>query len=126
MSLDPNSPNTVPDLTAEEFRELLSREVQSLGDDVLGIYRSSAVTPVRMCHTWEFEGRHVSAPVWVVARRGPLVVGYDEVEEEYGVGLTESLALDGVVDDWGTFGERLRWTLLRFPALAASTSRPAI
>jgi hypothetical protein len=123
------SPNEIPALTAEEFRQLLANELGSLQADVRPTWERAALdTPVRMVHTWELDGREASAPVWVVARAGPTVLGYDEVEEEFGIGSVGSrrLAEGGVVDEWGTFGERLRWTLLRFPGPSAAVPSQAV
>ncbi|AHG92898.1 hypothetical protein J421_5363 (plasmid) [Gemmatirosa kalamazoonensis] len=123
---EPALSDQVPDLTSAEFQALLADEVASLDAEVLPTYRRCQVPPVRMEHRWEFDGRQVGAPVWVVARDGPVVLGYDEVEEEWGIGRVLGAVADGgVVDDWGTFGERLRWTLLRFPDPAAYVRRTA-
>ena len=123
---EPTSPDPIPDLTPAEFEALLASELASLDADVPPVYQRCRVPPVRMQHRWHFDGREVGAPVWVVARDGPTVLGYDEVEEEWGIGRVSG-ALDdgGVVEDWGTFGDRLRWTLLRFPDPAAYVRRTA-
>jgi hypothetical protein len=102
-----------PDLTPAEFERLLDEETASLEPDVRSTYDQFAVEPVRMTYFWRWGDRRVSKPIWVIARSGAKVLGYDEVEEEFGTGLVRQ---EGIVEDWGTFGERLRWTLLRFPS----------
>lgn len=49
--------------------------------------------------------------IWVVAKRGDKVLGLDVVEEEFGTGIMDS---DNVIHEWGTYGEKLSWTLRRF------------
>jgi hypothetical protein len=112
----PSSPE-IPDLTPEQFAELLAAELHTLAEDVRPTYQQYAVPPVRMERAWMYEGRRVAAPVWVVARAGNVLLVYDEVEEEFGIGTVPDggLAEGGEITDWGTFGPRLRWTLMRFP-----------
>jgi hypothetical protein len=107
----------VPDLTAEQFADFLAAEVRALTDDVRPTYDRFAVPFVRMQHAWVEGGQRTTAPVWVVARAGDVVLVYDEVEDEFGIGTVSGGELNegGRITDWGTFGSRLRWTLLRFP-----------
>src|SRR6185437_1414665 len=99
-------------LTPAEFAVLLERETKELPPETRSVYHRYAGPPVRMVHSWDFGGRQVSKPVWVIARAGPRIVGYDEVEEEFGTGV---VLHEGVVEDWVIYGERLQWALLRFP-----------
>ena len=112
----------VPDLTPEEFTQLFDKEASLLDAEDWAILDRYAVPPFRCVHELEGVRGITTAPVWVVARERHVVLGYDEVEEEYGIGTLRS---DGVVDDWGTFGARLRWSLIRFPDPAAYASRPS-
>ena len=106
----------MPDMTHSQFEALLGRQTSELTEDVTTTYERYRVAPARMRHQWRFDGREVAAPVWVVARDGSSVLGYDEVEEEWGIGLARAGVMEGeVVEDWGTFGANLRWALLHFP-----------
>jgi hypothetical protein len=102
----------VDDLTSAEFEHLLGEETASLQAEARAVLDRYAVAPFRVAR--EFEGRRGPrlSPVWVVARDGDVVLGYDEVEEEYGIGRLRG---DGPLEGWGTFGERVRWSLVRFP-----------
>ena len=122
-------PDEPPYLTNEEFRGQLRTEIERLRADVRLIWDRYALdTPVRMRHTWQLEGREVSGPVWVIACAGTTLLGYDEFENEFGIGSagTTELTRGGIVHDWGTFGEQLRWTLLRFPDPTAYMTSPAV
>lgn len=105
---------SIAELSDEEFRALLAEEQATLEPDVRAVYARHQVPIRRAAYTWGWDPRPVSKPIWVIARAGVEVVGYDEVEEEYGTGL---LCCDAEVTEWGTYGERLRSTLLRFPTL---------
>jgi len=100
------------ELTSAEFEKILDGEASTLEPDVRVVYDRYAVPPSPMTYSWDLDGRRVSKTIWVIARVGPRIVGYDEVEAEFGTGLARD---GGIVEDWGTYGERLRWTLLRFP-----------
>jgi hypothetical protein len=86
ISSDSAPSQSIPDLTLGEFETLLGAEVAGLSDDVLPTYERYRVSPIRMAHRWDDDGGQVGAPVWVVARDGSVVLGYDEVEEEWGIG----------------------------------------
>ena len=120
-------PPQVPDLTAAQFSALLAAEEAGLLDDVRPKYERYRIAPLRMEHRWTFDGRLVTAPLWIVARDGVTVLGYDEVEDEWGIGRAHDgvVAPGAPVEDFGTFGERLRWTLLRFPDPTAYISPAA-
>ena len=127
--VESEAPNEAPYLTPDDFRRRLAEEVQSLDPDVRPTWERYALrAPMRMRHTWTFLAREVSGPVWIIARAGTAVLGYDEFEEAFGIGAVgfSELPAGGVVDNWGTFGERLRWTLLRFPDPAAFIASQAV
>jgi hypothetical protein len=100
------------DLSLAEFEQLLARDTSLLEPEVRATYERYATSPVRMLYSWKFGEQLVTKSIWVIARAGSHVIGYDEVEEEYGTG---TVLEEGTVVDWGTYGELLRWTLLRFP-----------
>jgi GNAT superfamily N-acetyltransferase len=100
------------DLTDEEFNAILDRELETLESDVLPIYERYVAPVRRMISYWRMGTRNVATPIWVIARDGPRVVGYDEVEGDFGTGVVRH---EGFVENWGTYGELLRWTLIRFP-----------
>jgi hypothetical protein len=100
------------DLTEPEFLALLAEELAGLDPDVQAVYERYRVPPRRTTFTWDWGRGPVSKPIWIIASAGTAVVGYDEVEEEYGTG---TLRGESEVADWGTYGDRLRWTLLHFP-----------
>ena len=102
------------DISRDEFLAVLRDELTRLSPELRGVYDHYAVDPVRAPQTWDRGEGARTLPVWIIARHSSEVVGYDEVEEEYGVG---TLAPTGVTD-WGTYGERLAWTLRRFPSAA--------
>jgi hypothetical protein len=99
-------------LTDHEFEQLLDEEACALEPDVWAVYDRYATPSTRMTYSWDCDGRSGFKTIWVIARAGERVLGYDEVEEEFGTGLARET---GVVENWGTYGERLRWALLRFP-----------
>ena len=122
MPPPPPSARERPDLTPEEFSRLLEREVSNLDArerEILGMY---AISTVRAKHQWLYGDRQVESRVWLIAMSGSVVIGYDEVEEEYGVGRLETPELHGdpIVEDWGILGERLGWTLRAFPGIIVS------
>lgn len=112
----------VADLTPEEFEAFFSEEVSGLDKEAQEILRQYRVPSQRSYHAFHGRTGPAMAPVWIVARDGQTVLGYDEVEEEFGIGTLEA---DNHVGDWGTFGERLRWSLTHFVTSAARSSRPS-
>ena len=101
------------DLTAPEFERLLDAEASGLEPDVRELLDVHGIPPVRMTYTWDWGAGPVATPIWVFARAGDEVLGYDEVEQAYGTGVGRE---GGTVGEWGTWGARLRRALLRFPA----------
>ena len=51
-------------------------------------------------------------PVYVVACDGAQVLFYDDTEDQFGTAILDP---DGVMRDWGTWGDRLAWALRQFP-----------
>lgn len=76
-------------LTDEEFEQLLDEEACALEPGVWAIYDRYATPPTRMTYSWAWDGRSVSKTIWVIARAGARVLGYDEVEEEFGTGARQ-------------------------------------
>jgi hypothetical protein len=99
------------DLSREDFLALLQAELAQTSSDLQRMYERYAIDPIRAPSVWDSGAGLRALPVWVIARYKDQVVGYDEVEEEYGTGR---LAANGI-EEWGTYGERLAWTLRRFP-----------
>ena len=99
------------DISREEFSALLRDELTRLSPDLRQLYERYAIDPIRAPQTWDWGEGPRTLPVWIIARHQAEVVGYDEVEDEYGAGI---LGPTGVTH-WGTYGERLARTLQRFP-----------
>jgi hypothetical protein len=95
---------TQPDLTLPEFRLLLAAQVALLDQPSRASFERHVVEPTQASSD---HGR-----VWIAARAGAAVLGYDETEEEWGTGRVDTL---GRIGDWGTWGDQLRWALSRFP-----------
>jgi hypothetical protein len=100
------------DLTREAFEHLFGVETAALDLDAAATLKKHAVPPFKAAYEFEGKSGRAMSPVWVVAKAGAVVLGYDEVEEEYGIG---TLLASGLLTGWGTFGERLHWSLIRFP-----------
>jgi len=67
---------------------------------------------------------NASNPVtsFVIARDGSRVLFYDDIEEEFGTG---TVAADGQLHQWGTWGEQLSWALMNFPNDRGTSLGPA-
>ncbi len=102
----------VDDLSDDEFRRLLEEEVASLDAETRAVYERYAVPPERLIDRIDAGRGPFDRPIWVFLRDGDRLGGYDDIEEEFGTGR---LGPKGLVTDWGTYGRRLRRTLLRFP-----------
>src|SRR3954471_22184486 len=100
------------DLTREAFEQLFSVETAALDLDAAARLNRYAVPPFQAAYEFEGKSGRARSQVWVVAKAGEVVLGYDEAEEEYGIG---TLRASGLLTGWGTFGERLHWSLIRFP-----------
>jgi hypothetical protein len=102
----------VDDLSDDEFRRLLDEEVVSLDPEIRAVYDRYAVPPERLMDRTDAGRGPFDRPIWVFLRAADRLGGYDEIEEEFGTGVPGP---EGYVVDWGTYGGRLRWLLLRFP-----------
>ena len=98
------------DLSHEEFQAMLRGEVAALAPALRSLLGRYEVEPLRGPFTWDSGDEPRTKAVWILARSGDVVAGYDEVEEEYGTGR---LGASGI-EDWGTHGDRLAWTLQAF------------
>lgn len=112
---------SLPDFTPEEFARVLDEEASSLDPATWETFDRYAVPAFRAVYEFDGVNGRARSPVWIVARDGDTVLAYDEAEDEYGIGV---LRADGRVDEWGTFGPRLRWSLLRFPDPASFIEPP--
>ena len=102
-----------PDLTLDEAAAIIAEAAAELSAADRQLAQQHAI-PVR------FAVRRVNGggplPVWLFAEAGRRVVGYDEVEEEFGSGL---LGDSNEVQEWATFGDRLAWALVYVRAPSA-------
>ena len=101
----------MPDLTPEQFELLLEEEVATLEPEALAVLARFRVPAFRGTHEVATTHGREALPLWVVAQSGDEVLGYDETEDEYGTGR---LRPDALVEDWGTYGEPLVWSLRHF------------
>jgi hypothetical protein len=100
-------------LSRDKLDALLAEQVARLDGETLHVYERYRVDPELVERIFP----HAPVPgatdrVYVIAREGHHVLFYDEPEEEFG---TAELDVDGVMRDWGTWGEELRWALRHFP-----------
>jgi hypothetical protein len=86
-------------VSREQFQSILDEEVAALTPEAVRILEVHAA-PIfeQLCFRNEDYGME---KVFVVARAGNRVLFFDDVEEEFGVGVPDS---DGVLRDLGTFG----------------------
>jgi len=85
--------------------------VAALGLDVRPIYDRFAVSPYPLLFTWDRGAESARKPVWIIGRDGARVLGYDEVEEEYGIGRLDA---GEVLGEWRMCGNELRFCLMQF------------
>jgi hypothetical protein len=107
-------------ITKDEIQRLLATEVERLDDETRPLWDRFGITPLQVkCVRIRADGTPLEPePIFVVAREGNEVVVFDDVEEEFGTGVLNS---DGQLRNWGTYGERLDWTLRRFPESEADS-----
>lgn len=87
-------------LSRPRFEEILAEEVASLPPDARKIYEGNAIGVVEQsCYRSEQYGiEHV----FVVARAGARLLLFDDVEDEFAIGVPDS---DGVLKNWALYGE---------------------
>jgi hypothetical protein len=89
-------------LSKVEFEDVLKREVTQLPPEALKIYEAHASGIVEQpCYRSQEYGIE---RVFVVARRGARVLLFDDVEDEFAVGVPDS---NGVLRAWGLYGPLL-------------------
>lgn len=82
------------------FEKILKQDVAQLPPEVLRLYEEHSIPTVELkCHGSEEYGvEHV----FVVARAGVRVLLFDDVEEEFAIGIPDS---DGILRRWDLFGQ---------------------
>ena len=87
-------------LSRPRFEKILTEEVASLPPDARNIYEGNAIGVVEQpCYRSEQYGiEHV----FVVARAGARLLLFDDVEDEFAIGVPDT---DGVLRNWGLYGE---------------------
>jgi hypothetical protein len=105
------------DLSEADFNEILNDELGAIDDASWEKVYYFGTHVDRVVDRRQTGKGLLDAPVWVICRTGEHVLGYDEIEEEYGTG---TLGSDGSLADWGTWGERLSWALQHFPDIPRS------
>ena len=96
----------IPELTRDDVAAIIAEAAAELNAAERQILQRHAI-PVRQAVRRANGGGRL--PVWLFAADGRRVVGYDEVEEEFGSGL---LVDSNEVQEWVTFGDRLAWALV--------------
>jgi hypothetical protein len=108
-------------ISAAAMRELLAEQLMRLDDEVRPIWERYGIAPAVhiQCLRRTVDGSQpVPEPMYCVARTGNHVLIYDDVEEEFGAGVVDP---DGLLREWGIYGEELRWSLRHFPETASDT-----
>jgi hypothetical protein len=98
-------------MTREEFERAVDGELSSLDHDARASLARWRVSPQQV-HRIFPHGSGERDPVWVLARAGAEVLFYDDTEDEWGTAMLDA---DGVMRDWGTWGDRLGRALRQFP-----------
>lgn len=97
-------------VSSAELHVILSEQVSAFDSDVAGRWARYGIEPQHVPCIRDGSGE--PEPIFVVARAGSEVLIYDDVEDRFGTGVLDS---DGVLRRWGTYGERLAWSLRHFP-----------
>jgi len=94
-------------VSREAFETILTQEIAALEPQTKRLYQQYAVRPFhqRCVRGKDYGTEHV----YVVARNGNRLVYYDDVEEEFGVGIPDA---DGVLRNWGNYDGPLVRALL--------------
>jgi hypothetical protein len=86
-------------VSRETFDKILQEEVEALTTEAAGIYARYATTPFEQAC---LRGADYDVErVFVVARDGTRLLFFDDIEEDFGVGVPDD---DGILRDMGTFG----------------------
>jgi hypothetical protein len=86
-------------ISREQFQSILDKEIAALTPETVKVFKAYAV-PIFEQPCFRSEGHGVEK-VFVAARAGDRLLFFDDVEEEFGVGVPDG---DGVLRDCGTFG----------------------
>lgn len=87
-------------LSRLQFDEILAEEVTGLPPDARKIYEDNAISVAE--HACDRGEQYGIEHVFVVARAGPRLLLFDDVEDEFAIGEPDN---DGVLRDWGLYGE---------------------
>ncbi len=104
----------MPELTLSEVLHLVSMELATLDEIERQRFYRFAVPAFRVVYECAGASGAGTSSAWVVAQLESVVLAYDEDEDEFGIG---TLQQDGRLTHWGTYGERLSWSLREFPSL---------
>ena len=110
MSFDP--------IPLEEFKLLLAEHVLRLDAPTFAKWERLRIAPQLVPCERHNQARET---IYSVAREADDQIIYDDVEEEFGVGHLDA---DGVLRNWSTVGDELRWALAQFPP-TPEVSRPS-
>ena len=102
LAMNPDSRHDWQPLSRAGFEDVLKQEVTQLTPEALKIYEAYASGIVEQpCYR---SGQYGIERVFVVARHGERLLLFDDVEDEFAVGVPDS---DGVLRDWGLYGPLL-------------------
>lgn len=105
-------------ISRETFENILRKEIETLPTEVLRIYKQYAVVPFEQpCFR---DSEYPNERVFVAARAGDRLLFFDDVEEDFGVGIADS---DGVLRDLGGYGPLLRAVVVLHEGATGSTVR---
>jgi hypothetical protein len=102
-------------ITADELRDVVVKQLVDLDAETQAVWDHFGTQPTQiLCIRGRLDGDVPELePIYAVARAGDEVLIYDDVEDEWGIGVMDA---DGVLRSWGTYGEQLHWTLKTFPS----------
>jgi hypothetical protein len=86
-------------VSKENFERILTEEIAALTPDAASAYEKYATTPYEQ-RCWRSSDYGIER-VFVVAKNGNRLLFFDDIEDEFGVGVPDS---DAVLRDLGTFG----------------------
>jgi hypothetical protein len=101
-------------ISETDLQYLMANELGRLNDAQFQHWERYGLKPEHVQCERRAQGNKppVLDPIYVIARAGNEVLVYDDVDEEFGTGTLDA---DGVLRQWGTWGEALAWSLERFP-----------